>query len=114
MMQNCLQCGEKLRGRSDKKFCDDQCRNQFNNERARVKNPCVSYVNYQLKKNRSILEILFNVHKDVEIPKRILAENGYNFSFFTHEEQSRRYCYEFGYEQVNELKINLVRWNPKV
>ena len=29
--QKCLQCDKVIRGRIDKKFCDDWCRNNFNN-----------------------------------------------------------------------------------
>jgi hypothetical protein len=29
--KTCLQCGTELRGRIDKKFCDDQCRTAYNN-----------------------------------------------------------------------------------
>ncbi|MFA6947300.1 MAG: DUF2116 family Zn-ribbon domain-containing protein, partial [Pedobacter sp.] len=31
MERECLDCGAALRGRTDKKFCDDQCRSNFNN-----------------------------------------------------------------------------------
>jgi len=29
--RNCPECGEKIIGRADKKFCSDQCRNSYNN-----------------------------------------------------------------------------------
>ncbi|MEJ2006354.1 MAG: hypothetical protein P8X57_15635, partial [Cyclobacteriaceae bacterium] len=28
-----MNCGATVRGRRDKKFCDDHCRNEFNNAR---------------------------------------------------------------------------------
>ena len=28
----CLECGDKLFGRIDKKFCSDACRNAYNNK----------------------------------------------------------------------------------
>jgi len=28
----CLDCGEAIRGRADKKFCNDQCRSNYNNQ----------------------------------------------------------------------------------
>ncbi|HRZ33187.1 MAG TPA: DUF2116 family Zn-ribbon domain-containing protein, partial [Flavobacterium sp.] len=31
-MKNCLECGEKIIGREDKKFCSDGCRNSYNNK----------------------------------------------------------------------------------
>lgn len=117
MEQNCLQCGEKLTGRTDKKFCDDYCRNSFNNRRTRIKNPSISLVNYYLKRNRTILEVLFKTHPNSFIPLRLLSDHGFNFCFFTHEENLRtcvrKYCYDYGYERVNETNVNLVRWEPK-
>ena len=32
--KKCLDCGDSLRGRTDKKFCSDQCRNSYNNKLA--------------------------------------------------------------------------------
>ena len=29
--KKCLSCGKLLKGRVDKKFCDDYCRNNYNN-----------------------------------------------------------------------------------
>lgn len=31
--KQCLFCGSELKGRSDKKFCNDFCRNNYNNSR---------------------------------------------------------------------------------
>ena len=31
-MKTCLECGEKIVGREDKKFCSDSCRNAYNNK----------------------------------------------------------------------------------
>ena len=30
--RECLECGEPLKGRVDKKFCSDYCRNSHNNK----------------------------------------------------------------------------------
>ena len=30
-MKNCLECGDAIAGREDKKFCCDGCRNSYNN-----------------------------------------------------------------------------------
>ncbi|MDA0701009.1 MAG: DUF2116 family Zn-ribbon domain-containing protein [Bacteroidetes bacterium] len=35
MPKICQECGHKLIGSEDKKFCDDGCRNQFHNNRYR-------------------------------------------------------------------------------
>ena len=28
--KRCLECGDVIKGRADKKFCDDQCRSNYN------------------------------------------------------------------------------------
>ncbi|MEO7801082.1 MAG: DUF2116 family Zn-ribbon domain-containing protein, partial [Ginsengibacter sp.] len=56
--KKCLACGKPLRGRVDKKFCDDYCRNNYNN-RQKAKGSHSSFVrniNNCLLKNRKILE----------------------------------------------------------
>ena len=51
----CLECGDKLIGRADKKFCSDQCRNAYNNRNNSDANNLVRNINNTLRKNRRIL-----------------------------------------------------------
>ncbi len=56
----CVACGKLLKGRIDKKFCDDNCRNSYNNQQ-KAKGSYSAYVrtiNNTLIKNRRILESL--------------------------------------------------------
>jgi len=46
----CLECGEPLIGRSDKKFCDDQCRNAYNNKLNRDHINLYRNINNKLRK----------------------------------------------------------------
>ena len=58
-LKTCLACGKPLKGGIDKKFCDDYCRNNYNNLQ-KAKGSHSSYVrniNNTLLKNRKILEI---------------------------------------------------------
>ena len=52
----CLQCGEAIYGRPDKKFCNDHCRSEWHNHRGRqsLKMLKMRYM-HALEKNRSIL-----------------------------------------------------------
>lgn len=43
-MTNCVECKKKIVGRSDKKFCDYVCRNNFNN-RIKAKDRFASLIN---------------------------------------------------------------------
>jgi predicted nucleic acid-binding Zn ribbon protein len=99
--KRCLDCGEIIRGRTDKKFCSDQCRNSYNNKLNRDSNNFVRNVHGLLRKNRRILSDFYNDGK-TKVHTDALIALGYNFNFFTHIIQSAdgrecRYCFEFGY-----------------
>jgi predicted nucleic acid-binding Zn ribbon protein len=110
--RKCLDCSETIRGRADKKFCSDQCRNNYNNKLNRDSNNFVRNVHGFLRKNRRILADLLsegkkNVHKDA------LYALGYNFSFFTHIIETKsgkkyHYCYEYGFRETGDdfLELN--------
>jgi hypothetical protein len=107
----CLDCGEKIRGRSDKKFCSDQCRNNYNNRLNRDSNNFVRNVHGLLRKNRRILADLYGEGK-LTVHKDALYALGYNFSFFTHVIRSKdgstcQYCFEYGFSEKGEDFIEL-------
>jgi len=112
--KKCLDCGDVLRGRTDKKFCSDQCRNNYNNRLNRDSNNFVRNVHGLLRRNRRILADLYAEGK-VRVHKDALFALGYNFSFFTHVIESSegkrfQYCFEYGYRESGddfiELKMN--------
>ncbi len=114
MEKKCLDCGEPIHGRTDKKFCSDQCRNNYNNRLNRDTNNFVRNVHGLLRKNRRILADLYAEGK-VKVHKDALFALGYNFSFFTHVIESSagrkfHYCFEYGYCDTGndfvELKQN--------
>ena len=109
--RKCLDCGDTLRGRADKKFCSDQCRNNYNNRLNRDSNNFVRNVHGLLRKNRRILADLYNEGKTT-IHKDALYALGYNFSFFTHIIESNdgnkyHYCYEYGFREKSDDFIEL-------
>ena len=69
--KTCLYCGETFQGRSDKKFCDAQCRNSYNNKVNRLHELKIIEVNKILRKNRSILNNLCPVGKS-SVPRKYL------------------------------------------
>src|SRR5438034_11239501 len=103
--RTCLCCNKPLRGRSDKKFCDDYCRNNYNNQlRANLgHNSCVRNINNALLKNRKILQtILPNGDETAKANKEKLLNLGFQFKYLTHAYKTKRertyyYCYEYGY-----------------
>jgi len=58
MEKQCLECGDKIVGRVDKKFCSDGCRNAHNNKVNKDSKNLIRNTNNRLRKNYRILEIL--------------------------------------------------------
>lgn len=105
-MEYCLDCGKKLAGRVDKKFCDDHCRGHHNNRLSRGRNLILTDINSILKKNARILEKL-NKNGITHLTYKSLALSGFNFNFFTHQVKETKgevynYCYNYGYHVIDK------------
>jgi predicted nucleic acid-binding Zn ribbon protein len=103
--KNCLSCGKPLKGRVDKKFCDDYCRNNYNNQlKARSSHSAyVRSINNALLKNSKILEsILPGKDETAKASKDKLQRLGFHFKYLTHLYTTKTgktyfYCYDYGY-----------------
>ena len=101
----CLACGKPLKGRIDKKFCDDYCRNNYNNQQKAKgsHSSLVRNINNALLKNRKILEsILPDEGETAKANKEKLTRLGFQFRYITHTYTTKTgktyfYCYEYGY-----------------
>ncbi len=99
----CLTCDKPLRGRADKKFCGDYCRNTFNNNLKSTPNNLVRNINNALGKNRRILENLLPAGEETaKTNKEKLLQLGFQLKYFTHIYTTRTgkvyyYCYDHGY-----------------
>ncbi len=82
MQKDCLECGEKIVGRTDKKFCSDYCRNSYNNKLNKDSSNLIRNINNSLRKNHRILQELNPVDKTKASKSKLLAK-GFNFEFFT-------------------------------
>ncbi|MEO8252911.1 MAG: hypothetical protein ABI554_00895 [Flavobacterium sp.] len=82
MVKNCLECGEKIIGREDKKFCSDGCRNAYNNKMNKDSNNIMRNVNNKLRKNYRILTEL-NIDGKSKTTRTKLLSKGFDFDFFT-------------------------------
>ncbi|MDX9932921.1 MAG: hypothetical protein AB7V36_11575 [Bacteroidales bacterium] len=95
----CLECGEPLLGRADKKFCSDQCRNTFNNRMNSDSINLVRNINNQLRKNRRILTEL-NPEGKTKVHKDKLLSKGFSFKYSTHSYTTQKgTTYFFIYDQ---------------
>ena len=104
----CMQCGSPIKGRRDKKFCDDHCRNNYYNWLHMNRTNMMRQVHQVLRKNRRILEnALENYGSTEHIPLAILLEEGFLPGYHTKvhtdaEGKSLCYCYEYGFELIGD------------
>ena len=99
----CLNCNKPVKGRTDKKFCDDYCRNNYNNQLKSNTINLVRNINNALGKNRRILENMFNEGEEMaKTTKSKLLQKGFQFKYFTHTYTNKKgnvyfFCYDLGY-----------------
>ncbi|WP_443938246.1 hypothetical protein [Pedobacter sp. MW01-1-1] len=113
MERTCLDCGSLIIGRSDKKFCDDACRNNYNNRIKSEDDSIVRWINAILKKNRRILAKL-NPDGKTKVSEKKLIDAGFNFNYYTHTYQTQTgnsytFCYEFGILALENKNFLLVK-----
>ena len=111
--KKCLECDEPIFGRIDKKFCDDQCRNAYNNKKNSDTNNFVRNVHYILRKNRRILEELNPSGKE-KIHRNKLIDKGFDFTYLTSTYTTKAgaiyyFCYEYGYLTLENDYLLLVK-----
>ncbi len=99
MNKICLECGDKIVGREDKKFCSDGCRNAYNNKINKDSTNFMRNINNKLRKNYRILSEL-NVEGKTKTTRAKLLSKGFDFEFFTNILQTKTgNTYYFLYDQ---------------
>jgi hypothetical protein len=97
----CAHCGHPIVGRSDKKYCSDECRfnahNQIKNENEKL----LLGINKALRKNRSILKTLSPEGRTI-VNKEVLDKLGFSFAYFTsffvnRKKQIYYFSYDYGF-----------------
>ena len=107
----CLTCETMLRGRIDKKFCDDYCRSAYNNQQYQTDRGLgfIRKVNNVLRKNRKILEELAPASADTyTVSKARLVKKGFNFNYLTCVLSRHGGCTIF------VMSMDISRWTVRV
>ena len=112
-IRTCQECGHKLSGRKDLKFCSDYCRNSYNNKLNEDSNSTVRKINGILRKNRRIL-VKLNPDGKSTVDSLTLAEEGFNFHYFTNIFKTQKgnsyfFCYDYGYTEIGNNQYFLVK-----
>jgi predicted nucleic acid-binding Zn ribbon protein len=115
--RKCLACEKPLKGRIDKRFCDDYCRNNYNNQQ-KSKSSHSAYVRgimNTLIKNRKILEDLLPPEKQtINLLQEKLLQRGYIFKYFTHTYKNKAgevyyYCFDYGFRLLENGWVMIVK-----
>lgn len=111
--RRCLECNEPIRGRIDKKYCSDACRNSYNNRQNNQGYNLIRKTNRTLARNYKIL-LELNTTGKTTLKKTELINKGFDFSFFTsiYKTNSAKlyyFCYDQGYLELDNNKFLLVK-----
>ena len=109
----CLECETPLIGRVDKKFCNDMCRNSYNNLLNKDANEYVRKVNVILRKIEEFSSLMKGSDKGKATKEQLLL-NGFNFYYYTNIYQTKQgkkyyFNYELGYLELEEEQFALVK-----
>lgn len=111
----CPNCNRPVSGRSDKKFCSDECRTMFNNRIYRKKYAGLRHINRILRQNRTIMESLYAEGIQKTSPARLL-KLGFDFNYMTSMYKSpdsesgyKIGCYEYTYFIASDGSVYIDR-----
>ena len=113
MNKTCLECGDKIVGREDKKFCTDGCRNAYNNKINKDSTNFMRNINNKLRKNYRVLSEL-NIEGKSRTTRAKLLSKGFDFEFFTNILQTKTgntyyFLYDQGYMALDNDFYMLVK-----
>ena len=113
MQKVCLECGEKIVGREDKKFCSDGCRNTYNNKINKDSTNFMRNINNKLRKNYRILSEINTEGKSKTTRAKLLSK-GFDFEFFTNILETKTgntyfFVYDQGYRTLEDDFYMLVK-----
>lgn len=104
--RQCFYCGKAISGRVDKRFCDDNCRNNYHYRSNKDADMFVNKVNNTLLHNRMVLKSLCcNAKTSVKI--QILKNMGFDFNYVTALHQTKRndsykVVYDYAYKIIGD------------
>jgi hypothetical protein len=110
----CLECGERIQGRMDKRFCTDHCRSNHYNKQHRNSLEVCSRINYCLRKNHKILSKLVR-KSPVVVHRETLLAQGFDFGYITQLRAGEagheyRMLYDFSYRNLGGEEYELQHW----
>ena len=110
----CLDCGSRLYGRSDKKFCNSQCRSNYHNRMKQEERMNIERTHSLLMNNRSILlKELKTDCSSLKISLTKLKSLGFKPEFHTGSSESKGrnviHIYDYLVEKLDEDYVLICR-----
>ena len=104
----------EIKGRIDKKFCSDYCRNAYNNKLNKDSNNLVRNINNRLRKNYRILEAYELKEGKTRTTKNSLLNKGFDFDYITSLYTTKKgstyfFVYDLGYLPLDNDFYMLVK-----
>tara|TARA_R110002073_G_scaffold279026_1_gene443195 strand:- start:484489 stop:484839 length:351 start_codon:yes stop_codon:yes gene_type:complete len=111
--QKCLECDEPIKGRIDKKFCSDYCRNSYNNKVNKESKNLIRNTNNRLRRNYKTLTQL-NESGKTKVTRATLLNNNFDFNYFTSIYTTKTgntyfYVYDQGYLPLEKEYYLLIK-----
>ncbi len=112
--RHCLECNTEIRGRADKKFCSDYCRNAYNNKLNTDSKNLMRNINNRLRKNYRILDSFELKDGKTRTSKTRLLDKGFDFEFITNLYTTKKgttyyFVYDLGYLPLDNDYFMIVK-----
>jgi hypothetical protein len=114
MKNNCATCQKEIIGRSDKRFCSVQCKNEHHAQMRRNTRDAVAEIDGYLHRNREILATLMGDATKVELDRLVLNRTGFRPEYHTStylnkEGKTYRIIYDYAWMDFSDQKILIIR-----
>ena len=111
--RRCLYCDAPLSGRIDKKYCDDNCRNNHYYNIKKKDDVMVDSINRVLLSNRNILKSLYK--NKSKINRQYLLDKQFDFDLFTGVYRTKTkseyvIIYDYAYKFVDDDEIVVIKY----
>ncbi len=111
----CKICKSPLKGRSDKIFCSNHCKNYYHLRLRKATDLVVADINAILHRNRCILlEILGKNKSQKKIPRLALEKKKFRFKYHTHSYLNSKgkyyyFLYDLAWMEFTDQEILIIR-----
>ena len=112
-MPHCLECGDLIRyGRTDKRFCCEDCKSKYHNEQTKKGRAYKNKVNALIRRNYEILDsLVYEGCDSVDLGEMIMR--GFTPAVMTSCHRSGRYhiygCYDIKYRMTESKVCSVVK-----